>query len=72
MVILTMASVQEQGENEQKKQEFNAVYCSCPSRQTAWQYIAETSTIINKTHATSCAAKQNIASTAITYNWFYS
>ena len=35
MVILTMASVQEQGENEQKKQEFNAVYCSCPSRQTA-------------------------------------
>lgn len=30
--------------------------------------LLKTSTIINKTHATSCAAKQNIASTAITYN----
>ena len=72
MVILTMASVQEQGENEQTKQEFNVIYCSCPSRQTAWQYVAENQYYCKQTYATSCAVKQNIASTAITYYWFYS
>ena len=72
MVILTMASVQEQGENEQKKDKSLMLYIA-PAHQDrrmtvhCWnQYYYKQNTC----HQLCCEAEH--CKSAITYNWFYS